>query len=67
MLFIASKFGHLNLIKYFVSHGANVNATNNDGFTPLQYASNLIIIKKHTKKINNNKETPIIIKILLNS
>ena len=33
-LIIACYFGHKDLVKYLVEHGANVNKSNNDGFTP---------------------------------
>ena len=32
------KKGHIDIVVSFVSHGANVNITNEDGYTPLHIA-----------------------------
>ena len=38
-LSFASRKGRLEIVKYLVEHGANINYATNDGFTPLSFAS----------------------------
>ena len=34
-MFIACQNGHIEIVKYLVEHGADINKRNNDGWSPL--------------------------------
>ena len=38
-LHYSAQNGHLSVVKYLVSHGANINGKNIDGWTPLHYSA----------------------------
>jgi len=61
-LFAACKLGSLYAIKYFISHGIDINGMNHYGETSLHYAcklENIDIVKylvKHDANINMEKK-----------
>ena len=68
VLFDACKNGNIDLVKKLLSYGADVNAKNNDGWTPLHYASRnghteiVKLLLEHGVDVNcknNNGYTPL--------
>ena len=65
--FIACENGHFPIVEYLISKGANIEIKDEDGWTPLHYASDFeypsiveYLISKGADKTakNNNGDTP---------
>lgn len=55
LLYYAVYHNHEKIVKYLVRHGADVNATDKKGFTPIMFATDINIVKylvEHDAKLN---------------
>lgn len=48
----AVSYGHIELLRYLISQGGNINITDNDGDTPLHSVESLIVARVLIEELN---------------